>query len=112
MNDIFYGLIFLCYGIFLFFFSAKEKKNMLGYKSLQQNMHKDIWKWTNQCFGLLAIVGSVIYLITSIIQEVQNITLAYSMYKYVLVYIGTSILITECYGLRKRYSNHSEKFMW
>jgi hypothetical protein len=52
MNDIFYGLIFLCYGIFLFFFSAKEKKNMLGYKSLQQNMHKDIWKWTNQCFGL------------------------------------------------------------
>jgi uncharacterized membrane protein len=111
MDGIFYGAVFLCYGIFLLFFSGKEKKNMLGYKSLQQNLHKEIWKWTNQCFGLLAIVGAVVYLIISVIQEVKNITLPFSLYKYVLVYIGLSILITECYGLIKRYSNHGEKFI-
>ncbi len=43
---------------------------MLGYKSLQQNLHKEIWKWT--CFGLFAIVGAVVgfklFLINRIVQ--------------------------------------------
>ena len=61
MKDIYIGLICLCFSFFLFFYSPKDPKNMLGYKSLQQNMHKDIWKWTNECFGLLALVGSILY---------------------------------------------------
>ncbi len=45
---------------------------MLGNKSLQQNLHKEIRKWTNQCFGLFAIVGAVVgfklFLINRIVQ--------------------------------------------
>ncbi|WP_156034871.1 hypothetical protein [Clostridium sp. KNHs205] len=31
MDGIFYGAVFLCNGIFLLFFSGKEKKNMLRF---------------------------------------------------------------------------------
>ncbi len=75
MDGIFYGVLFLGYGLlllFFFFFSSKEKRNMLGNKSLQQNLHKEIRKWTNQCFGLFAIVGAVVgfklFLINRIVQ--------------------------------------------
>ena len=78
---------------------------MLGYKSLQQNMHKDIWKWTNECFGLLTLVGSIIYLTFSIILEIQDISFSAKLYKYGLVYVIISFLLTECYGLFKRYKN-------
>ena len=80
---------------------------MLGYKSLQQNMHKDIWKWTNECFGLLALVGSIIYLIFSVILEIKDISFSARLNMYGLVYIIISFILTECYGMFKRYIDNS-----
>jgi hypothetical protein len=105
MKNIYIGLICLCYSAFLFFLSPKEKKNMLGYKSFQQNMHKDIWKWTNECFGLLTLVGSFIYLTISIILEIKDISFSSELNKYGLIYIIISFVLTECYGLIQSYRN-------
>ena len=78
---------------------------MLGYKSLQQNTHKDIWKWTNECFGLLATVGSIIYLIISIILEFRDISYSSRLNFLGLVYIFISFIITECYALIRKHKN-------
>lgn len=78
---------------------------MFGYKSLQQNMHKDIWKWTNECFGLLTFVGSIIYIICSIILEKKDIPFSPRLNIYALVYLTICVVLTECYGVYKRYKN-------
>ncbi len=105
MKTIYIGLICLFYGFYLFFLSPKEKKNMFGYKSFQQNMHKDIWKWTNECFGLLILAGSIIYLTFSIVFEINDISFTARLNQYGLFYILSSIVLTECYGSYKRYKN-------
>ena len=110
MKAIYIGLIFLCYSLFLLFLSPKDKKNMFGYKSLQQNTHKDIWKWTNECFGLLTLAGSILYLALTIIFEVNNISLSRKLNKYGLIYIIISFVITECYGFIKRYKIKKNEF--
>ena len=106
MKGSYIGLICLCYSLFLLFLSPKDKKNLFGYKSLQQNMHKDIWKWTNECFGILTLVGSIIYLTLSIILEINDISISSQLNKYSLIYIVFSFILTECYGLVKRYSKN------
>ncbi len=75
---------------------------MFGYKSLQQNMHKDIWKWTNECFGLLTLFGSMVYITLSIILELKGISISSRLNMYGLFYIVFSFILTECYGLMKR----------
>ena len=75
---------------------------MFGYKSLQQNIHKDIWKWTNECFGLLTLFGSMLYLTLSIILELKGISISSRLNMYGLFYIVFSFILTECYGLMKR----------
>lgn len=80
---------------------------MLGYKSLQQNMHKDIWKWTNQCFGLLTLIGSIIYLTFSIIETLGIIHFA-NLNKYGLFYIVFSFVVTECFAFVKRTKFRSQ----
>ncbi len=105
MKAIYIGLICLCYSLFLFFLSPKEKKNILGYKSLQQNIHEDIWKWTNECFGLLTLFGSIIYLTFSVLLEIKDISFSARLNMYGLVYIIISFVLTECYGLIKRYKH-------
>ena len=106
MKGSYIGLICLCYSLFLLFLSPKDKKNLFGYKSLQQNMHKDIWKWTNECFGILTLVGSIIYLTLSIILEINDISISSQLNKYGLIYIVFSFILTECYGLMKRYEKN------
>lgn len=101
MNTIYIGLICLGLSIFLIFYSPKEKKNMLGYKSFQQNMHKDVWKWTNRCFGFLTLIGSFIYLTLSILETLGIIHFV-NLNKYALYYILFSIVVTESYALVKR----------
>ncbi len=109
MKSIYIGMICLVYSLFLFFLSPREKKNILGYKSLQQNMDKDIWKWTNKCFGLLTLAGSIIYLIFSIILEFKGISFSSKLSMYGLIYIVISFVLTECYGLMKRYKNKNQE---
>lgn len=105
MKNIYIGLICLCYSLFLLFLSPKEKHNILGYKSLQQNTHKDIWKWTNECFGLLTLVGSIIYFIISIILEMKHISFSARLNKYGLIYIIISFVLTEFYGFIRIFKN-------
>lgn len=71
---------------------------MLGYKSPQQGMHKNIWKWSNRCFGSLAIFGSSIYLLAAIILKILNIS-NYNgkINQYGIIYIFVCIIITELY---------------
>jgi uncharacterized membrane protein YesL len=77
---------------------------MLGYKSLQLNTHKEIWKWTNECFGLLTLVGSIIYLAVSVYLEANDILFS-RLPVYGLIYIAISFVITECYAFVKKYKN-------
>ncbi|MDF2512270.1 MAG: hypothetical protein K0S04_2136 [Herbinix sp.] len=77
---------------------------MLGYKSLQQNMHKNIWRWTNECFGLLTLVGSIIYVAISVYLEANDILFS-KLPMYGLLYIVISFVITECYAFYKRYTD-------
>lgn len=103
MKGIMIGLICLCFGLFLFFVSPKEKKNMFGYKSLQQGMHREIWKWTNQCFGLFIMVGSIVYLAFSIAYGANGISFFTKLNRYGLFYIVISFVLTEAYGLIRRH---------
>ena len=71
---------------------------MLGYKSPQQGINKNIWQWSNKCFGILAIIGSSIYLLTTIAFKILDIDNYYSvMNRYGIVYIFLCIIITEIY---------------
>lgn len=108
MNGIKIGLFCICYGIFLFFVSSREKKNMFGYKSLQQGMHKDVWRWTNQCFGLLLIVGAIFYLTFSIVLYSKGISFSKELNLYGKVYLLTSIVLTECYTMIRRHRSKSK----
>ena len=78
---------------------------MFGYKSFQQGMHKEIWKWTNQCFGLLIMIGSIVYLIISIVLQVKGISYSARLTKYGFIYVVISFVLTECYGVIQRYRN-------
>ena len=78
---------------------------MFGYKSLQQGMHKDIWKWTNQCFGLLMIVGAIVYLAFSSVLYSKGISFSKELNRYGLIYIVLSFVITECYAMIRRHRN-------
>lgn len=105
MSNIYIGLICLGMSIFILFFSTKEsyRYNALGYKSPQLNTHKNIWLWTNKCFGLLALIGSTLYLVVSLILILSgNVNFAITMNKYGLVYIVLSIIITEIYAFSKK----------
>lgn len=101
MTNIYIGLICLGCSLFLIFYSPKEKGNMLGYKSLQLNTHKDIWKWTNICFGLLTLIGSIVYLSLSILEALKIINFA-NLNKYGLYYIGIAFAVTEFYAFYKK----------
>ena len=104
MKDLYIGLICLCFGFFLFFYSSKDARNMLGYKSLQLNTHKDIWKWTNECFGLLTLFGSVVYLAISVYLAAKDLSFP-RLPMYGLIYIVISFITTECYAFIKKYKN-------
>lgn len=98
MGNIGFGLLFLVLSLFIYFISPIYKKNILGYKSMQQGIHKDIWKWSNKCFGLLAMIGSVIYLAVSITFKVLDITDYNALLNQCgTFYIFLSILATEVY---------------
>lgn len=108
MSNINIGLICLGMSIFILFFSPKEsyKNNALGYKSPQLNTHKNIWFWTNKCFGLLALLGSILYLLISVVLVLTgHVGFSTTMNKYLLIYIGLSIVLTEIYGLTKKLSD-------
>ena len=98
MDNLIIGIICLAYSLFISFFSPKEGKNMLGYKSPQQGINKNIWQWSNKCFGILAIIGSSIYLLTTIAFKILDIDNYYSVInRYGIVYIFLCIIITELY---------------
>lgn len=103
MNNIYIGLICLALSIFICFFSPKEGYNPLGYKSPQLNTNKKIWFWTNRFFGILAMIGSAIYLLISIFTLVvlKNEPFLIMLNKFGLVYIVIAIVITEVYALTK-----------
>ena len=100
MRNLVIGIVCILFSLFLFFLSPKENKNMLGYKSPQQGLNKNVWKWSNKCFGVLAIVGSSIYLIATIILLLSGNDKYGDMINRIgLVYTIISVIITEIYTL-------------
>lgn len=100
MNNVIIGILCLILALYIFYQSPKEGKNMLGYKSPQQGIHKNIWKWSNKCFGFLAIVGSAIYLFIVVIFMYQGVVVYNTKLNYYgLIYILISVIITEIYTL-------------
>lgn len=98
MSNLLVGVLCLLFSLFLFFLSPKENQNMFGYKSPQQGFHKNIWKWSNRCFGLLAMIGSAIYLITAVILAFLEIHKYDAMINRIgLVYIIICAIVTEIY---------------
>ncbi len=98
MVNIRFGLLFFALSLFLYFISPIFKKNILGYKSMQQGMYKDVWMLSNKCFGLLVMIGSIIYLTMAITFKISDI----KHYDALLNQCGTfyiflSILVTEVY---------------
>lgn len=90
-------ILCICFfaSLFLFFYSPKEK-NILGYKSLQQNLDSNVWKWSNKCFGGLSLLGSILF---SIIHMYNKDMI---LFKYILIYILISFVITELYVFIQR----------
>ena len=85
MNNLGMGILFLCFSLFLRFYSPREKGNMLGYKSPQQGMRRNVWFWSNRCFGKLALAGSAVYLAASIILLILGKTeMAYKLNLYII----------------------------
>lgn len=71
---------------------------MFGYKSPQQGFYKNIWKWSNRCFGLLAMIGSAIYLIVAVILAFLEIRKYDAMINSIgLVYVIICVIVTEVY---------------
>lgn len=98
MNNLIIGIVCFVFALFLYFLSPSEGKNMLGYKSPQQGTHKNIWKWSNKCFGILAIAGASIYLLAAIILRILSIGEYDSKINlYGMIYIIICIIITETY---------------
>lgn len=96
MSNLIIGIVCMAVACFLFFLSPKEDKNMFGYKSPQQGLNKNVWKWSNKCYGLFAIVGSAIYLISAIVLLALRITQYNALLnKMGLAYIFVSIILTE-----------------
>mgnify|MGYP000935694320 CR=1 FL=1 len=106
MNNLIIGLLALAFSLFICFLSPKEGKNVLGYKSPQQGTHKNIWKWSNRFFGVLAIIGSVIYIIITIVFKILSIK-EYNnkLNLYGMVYIFLCIIATEIYTFVKASKN-------
>lgn len=97
MSNLTIGILCLALSLLQYFYSPKNI-SILGYKSLQLSTHKNIWKWSNKCFGLLAIIGSTIYLLASIILSVLSINEYDSiMNDYGIAYILVCVFITEIY---------------
>lgn len=104
MTNFYIGFLILGCSLFLLFLSPKEKNNIFGYKSLQLNTHKDIWKWTNQCFGLLILFGSVGFLLYLSILKIQGIEASLDVsLDLIKLYLLFSLVITECYAWVKKY---------
>lgn len=98
MSNLFIGILCMLLSLVIFFYSPQEGSNMLGYKSPQQGKNKKIWYWSNKCFGILAIIGSAIYLILSLILKFMEITLYdHTINSLGLAYIFICIIITEVY---------------
>lgn len=71
---------------------------MFGYKSPQQGLNKNIWKWSNKCFGLLAMIGSAIYLMIAVILALLEIHKYEAMINSIgLVYVIICVIVTEIY---------------
>ncbi len=105
MNNLTIGIICFAMSLFLYFYSPKNI-SILGYKSPQLGTHKKIWKWSNKCFGFLAIIGSAIYLFLSIIFRIANIC-EYDriMNKFGIAYSLICIIITEVYTFVRYIKN-------
>lgn len=98
MSNLFIGVLCMMFSLFLFFLSPKENKNMLGYKSPQQGFNKNIWKWSNKCFGLLAMIGSAIYLIIAAVLAFLEIRKYDAMINSIgLAYVIICVIVTEIY---------------
>ena len=98
MSNLSIGVLCMIFSLFLFFWSPKEDKNMFGYKSSQQGFNKNRWKWSNKCFGFLALIGSAIYLITAVILAFLEIRKYDAMINRIgLVYVIICVIVTEIY---------------
>ena len=97
MSNYIIGLLCFVLAVWITFFSPKEGRNIFGYKS-PQGMNKNIWKWSNKCFGILAMIGSFLYLlITLIAQLLGQDQFSNEINKYAILYIFVSIIITEVF---------------
>lgn len=105
--NLYYGIVCFGISIFIFFISSRER-NVLGYKSPQLNTHKKIWLWTNKCFGFLTFIGSVIYLLLSLIFY-KDVKYLADLTKYGMFYIVFSIVATELYAYMKKIKDKKNR---
>lgn len=109
MVNILIGVFYIAMSSYILFFSSTDKPNVLGYKSLQINIHKNIWLWTNKCFGIFSLIGSILYLLISVILLLtENSEYLAVINKYGLYYILISFVITEIYAFWKKVKDNQE----
>ena len=79
-----------------------EKSHNVGYGQSEnlptKGMNKNIWKWSNKCFGILEMIGSFLYLLlTLIVQLLGKDQFSNEINKYAILYIFLSIIVTEVF---------------
>lgn len=98
LGNLYIGIFFLCFSLFLRFYSPKERGNMLGYKSPQLRTRRRVWFWSNRCFGNLALAGSAVYLtVSTAFLAAGKTEWLDEVNRYIIPYLLLSIVVTEIY---------------
>lgn len=99
MNLISLGIVFCIIGIMVYWFSPASPHNV-GYVSLQLHRNKNVWYWSNRFFGRLCLAGSLVLLITAVLQKLaleENSAAGRWALAIFLTYLILCIVITEIY---------------
>ncbi len=99
MNLISFGIIFCIIGIVVYWFSPASPHNV-GYVSLQLHRNKNVWYWSNRFFGRLCLAGSMVFLITAVLQKLAfkgDSAAGRWALAIFLTYLILCIVITEIY---------------
>lgn len=99
MNLISLGIVFCIIGIIVYWFSPAAPHNV-GYVSLQLHRNKNVWYWSNRFFGRLCLAGSLVLLITAVLQKLalkESSAAGRWALAIFLTYLILCIVITEIY---------------
>lgn len=99
MNLISFGIVFCILGIMVYWFSPASPHNV-GYVSLQLHRNKNVWYWSNRFFGRLCLIGSIVFLITTVLFKIalkgDSAAGRWALASF-LTYLMLCVVITEVY---------------